>query len=171
MEDFDSSLLPKSGYLPTQWDRQVDEFDSPGISAGGASLPFQIVDASTGGGTPAANIKVLFGTFYSPTLGTTIDVTLGGTSLTLGPTLNFGGAGTYKVYLDTDLSTFCTVQSTTGAVPSDNSVTPETYMLLGVVTVVTSGSGLAVGTIQQGVTGAFSAVLCSNALNFMWSTL
>ena len=54
MEDFDSSLLPKSGYLPTQWDRQVDEFDSPGISAGGASLPFQIVDASTGGGTPAA---------------------------------------------------------------------------------------------------------------------
>ena len=50
MEDFDSSLLPKSGYLPTQGDRQVDEFDSPGISSGGGVsvvYPFDVISAGT----------------------------------------------------------------------------------------------------------------------------
>lgn len=168
-----SRLIAPGQTLPTQFDRQVDVVAAPAIPAGGgsASTPFQIVDQSTTSGTPAAKIKVLFGSLYSPTLGTTIDVTLGGVSLSLAPLLTLGSTATFKIYIQTDLSSAATIQNTTGALPSDNVATPVTYCLLGIVTVGVVGGGFGVTNIQQAINTSLSAVLCSNASNFMWSVL
>lgn len=168
-----SRLIADGSILALQGDRQVDIFDSPAIPAGGSAspTPFQIVDVSTGGITPAAAIQVLYGMLYSPTLGTSIDVTLGGVSLTLAPSLPLGGVDTYYIYLDTDLMSVATVQNSTTPPPTDDPSTPETYCLLGVVTVVTSGTGTKVGTIMQAITSSLSAVICSDDLTFCWSTL
>lgn len=169
-------LVSRNQEVPTTFDRQVDVVDQPLIPGGGGATPgpFAIVDASTGGSTPAANIQVTYGVLYPPTLGTNIDVTLGGVSLTLAPTLNFSGAGTYFVYLAVDLtpgSPSATIQSTTGSVPVDDPTSNLTYMILGVVTVVVSGSGLKVSTIQQAITSSLIVVQCALSTVFFWNAL
>lgn len=160
--------------VPRQFDRQVDRLPDPPGGAGGAAAltPFQISNQSTAGGTPAANIGVSYGLLYQPQLGSNIDVTLGGTSLTLGPTLNFTSAGTYFIYLEVDLSgNTASVQSTTGTVPSDDFGSYLTYLILGVVTVETSGSGLAVTQIQQAITSSVVVTLCMGSSTFFWSSV
>ena len=164
-------LVAPGAILPIQFDRQTDKIITPLPTAAGSSAvgPFSIIDASTGGGSPAAKIQVAYGVFMSPSLGTNIDVTMGGTPLGSGPTLTLGSAGTYKIYLSTDLSSSCAVNSTTGAVPSDAPGTPATYLILGLVTVVAVTGGFKVSQIQQAVNTSLSAVLCTATNNFMWS--
>jgi hypothetical protein len=148
--------------------------DPPGGSGGSAAIaPFQITDASTGGVTPAANIQVAFGLLQQPQAGTYIDVTLGGVSLSLAPTLNFSAAGTYLVYLDVNLSgtPSAIVANTTGSVPVDDPTTLETFLLLGIVTVAVAGAGLKVSSIQQAVTGAIVLMFCYASNIFSWSSL
>ena len=89
MEDFDSSLLPKSGYLPTQWDRQVDELDSPGLSSGGGVVaviyPYDVISAGTSAFTvQPGTLNGLLSTNYNSTftlsLSTTYYLTLSATA-------------------------------------------------------------------------------------------
>lgn len=170
-----SRLLSPRQRLPQQFDRAVDSIVTPPAGGGGAAAPgpFQIVDASAAGPPPTAAIGVTFGLLQQPQWGTFIDVTLGGTSLALGPTLSFGSAGTYFIYLDVNLSgtPAAIVSNTAGTVPSDDPTIPETYLLLGIVTVAVSGAGLKVTKIQQAVTGALIVQLCPASSVFFWSAL
>jgi hypothetical protein len=161
-------------------DKLADTFNrgldivEPTEDAGGTAspTPFQITNQSTGGATPAAYIGVNYGLLYQPQLGTNIDVTLDGTSLTLAPTHNFTSAGTYAIYLEVDLSgNTASIQTTTGTVPSDDPSSYLTYLILGIVTVATSGSGLTVTQIQQAITSSLVVTLCSGSSTFFWSSV
>ncbi len=79
-------LIARGQTLPTQWDRQVDEFDSPGISSGGggstaAIYPFDVISAGTSNftvqpGTINGILPSNYSNVFTLSLGTTYYVDL-----------------------------------------------------------------------------------------------
>jgi len=113
--------------------------------------PFRIKDASTVPGTPAAKVIVVWGSVQNAT------PTMDSYGLDTVPEHTFTSAGTYNGYLKFNGSA-TTVEWSTSAVPSDTS--SYGYLLIGTVTVVTSGAGYAVSDIKQNVK---SSLMCRNA--------
>ncbi len=135
-----------------------------GVPGSSVIYPFEIKDASTTGGTPAAKVTVGWGTLQH------VIPTMDSYGLDTAPEHTFSSAGTYNGYLKFAHSgPVVTVEWSTSAVPADD--TSYSYILIGQVTVASSGGGYAVTTIKQNIFSSFLVRRIGSSSTYIYTAL